>query len=185
MLFWHLGLTAGIVFLTLGRRRIDYRVVLLGAILPDLIDKPIGRVFFVDQFENSRLFAHTFLFAIVLLLAIQLGTRGDVARRWFVLPIAVLIHLALDGMWNEPVTLFWPLFGFEFPKAPVDSYWLEVLFRPFENPIEGLKELAGLAVLIYMSFAYELYKRPRFREFLRTGALADRGRSPTGNGRAV
>jgi hypothetical protein len=184
MLFWHLGLTAGIVFLTLGRRRIDYRVVLLGAILPDLIDKPIGRVFFPDQFENSRLFGHTFLFAIALLLVIQLVTRGATARRWFVLPIAVLIHLALDGMWNEPVTLFWPLFGLEFPRMPMENYWWEVFIRLFQHPIEGLKELAGLAVLLYMSFAYELHKRTRLREFVRTGTLADRGHASTGNGRA-
>lgn len=185
MLFWHLGLTAGIVFLTLGRRRIDYRVVLVGAIVPDLIDKPIGRIFFADQFENSRIFAHTFLFAIGLLLVIQLATRGAIARRWFVLPIAILIHLALDGMWNDPVTLFWPFFGFDFPRVPVENYWWEVLLRPLEHPIEGLKELSGIAVLIYMGFAYELHKRERLREFLRTGILADRAGGRAHNGRVI
>ena len=63
MLFWHLGMTCAIVFFALGARRIDYRVVLLGAIISDVIDKPIGRIFFREEFESGRLFGHTLLVA--------------------------------------------------------------------------------------------------------------------------
>jgi inner membrane protein len=175
MFFWHLGLTSAIVYLTLGRRGIDYRVVLLGAILPDLIDKPIGRIFFATQFQNSRIFAHTLLFCVVTLLFIQLFLRGETARRWFILPVACLIHLALDAMWSQPVTLFWPLFSTHFPKDPAHNYWLEVLFKPLRHPVEGVKELIGLAVLIYMGAAYRLQDPERRRNFLRSGRLVDRG----------
>lgn len=44
--FGHLGLTglaAKAVEKSLGNIKIDYRVVFVGSILPDLIDKPIGR----------------------------------------------------------------------------------------------------------------------------------------------
>lgn len=174
MLFWHLGVTSAVVLLTLGRRRIDYRVVLLGSILPDLLDKPIGRIFFEDRFQNSRLFGHSLLVLVGLLVLIMLVFRGDPARRWFVLPIAAIIHLALDGMWNEPVTLFWPLFGSEFPRVPVDSYWLTVLLRPFEHPIEAVKELVGLGLIGYMVAAFRLHDRVERRKFLRTGALGSR-----------
>lgn len=172
MLFWHLGMTPAVIFFTLGRRRIDYRVVLLGAILPDLIDKPIGRIFFENQFQNSRLYGHTLLLAIAILLAVQIGVRGETARRWFILPIAMLIHLALDAMWNDPITLFWPAFGFEFPKVPVEDYWLEVLLRPLQHPIEALKEVAGLAVLVYFWYAYGLHRPELLRRFVKTGELA-------------
>lgn len=172
MFFWHLGVTSAVVFLTLGRRRIDYRVVLLGAILPDLIDKPIGRIFFENTFENSRLVGHTLAFVVLLLFAVQVTLRGPTARRWFVLPIAALIHLALDAMWSHPVTLFWPLFGVHFPRFPVENYWLDVLLRPFEHPVEAVKELVGLGVLLYLGYAYELHRPGPRREFLRTGALS-------------
>lgn len=171
MLFWHLGLTAALVFVTLGRRRIDYRVVLFGAILPDLIDKPLGRIFFEDRFETSRLFGHTLLFPVALLLLIQLILRGEAARRWFVLPIAALIHLALDGMWADPVTLFWPFFGTTFPPMPVESYWVDVLLRPLRHPAEAVKELAGLVILLYFARAFDLHRPQERREFLRTGLL--------------
>jgi inner membrane protein len=173
MFFWHLGVTAAVVFLTLGRRRIDYRVVLLGAILPDLIDKPIGRLFFEEQFQTSRLFAHTLLFSVALLLMIQLTLRGPTARRWFILPIATMLHLALDGMWNDPVTLFWPLFGTEFPKVPVENYWIEVLLRPFDHPWVLLQEVVGLGLLVYLGFAYRLHESGPRREFIRSGTLTE------------
>jgi inner membrane protein len=173
MLFWHLGVTAAVIFMTLGRRRIDYRVVLLGAILPDLIDKPIGRIFFEKEFQTSRLFGHTLLVWVVVLLAIQLTLRGPTARRWFILPIAAMLHLALDGMWNDPVTLFWPLFGTEFPKVPVQDYWLEVFLRPLEHPWVLAQEIVGLGLLLYLGFAYRLHERATRREFIRSGSLTE------------
>jgi inner membrane protein len=183
MLFWHLGLTWAIVFFALGARRIDYRVVLLGAVLPDLIDKPVGRIFFEEQFQTSRLFGHTLLFVTVLLLAIQLVLRGRTARRWFILPIAALIHLVLDGMWNHPVTLFWPLFSTTFPPDPVDNYWLEMLLRPFEEPWELVKELVGLGIFVYLIRAFELQIPARRRDFVREGKLySGVDRSPQGEG---
>ncbi|MGH2767352.1 MAG: metal-dependent hydrolase [Actinomycetota bacterium] len=172
MLFWHLGVTVAVIFVTLGRRRIDYRVVLLGAILPDLIDKPVGRIFFESSFETSRLFGHTLLFPLALLLGIQILLREERARRWFVLPIAALVHVGLDGMWGDPITLFWPLFGWEFPRVPVRSYWWEVLLRPIQHPLEAAKEVVGLILLAYLGYAFDLYKSPPRRRFLRNGRLA-------------
>lgn len=174
MIFWHLGVTSAAIFLTLGRRWIDYRIVMLGALLPDLIDKPIGRILFEDEFQNGRIFAHTLLFPTVLLLCIQLFLRGRTARRWFILPIAAVLHQVLDGMWNEPVTFFWPLFTSRFPRDPVDNYWLEVLMRPFDHPIVLAQELVGLGLVLYIASAYRLWDRRRRLEFLRTGYLTDR-----------
>jgi len=46
LILWHLGLAALIVYASLGRRRIDYRYVLLGAVLPDLVDGILGLFLF-------------------------------------------------------------------------------------------------------------------------------------------
>ncbi|MGH2690823.1 MAG: metal-dependent hydrolase, partial [Actinomycetota bacterium] len=131
MLFWHLGVTAAVVYATLGRRRIDYRVVLLGALLPDLVDIPIGRFLFADRFGAQQLYGHTLLLLVVTALVVMLFMRGETARRWFVLPMAALIHLGLDAMWNQPVTFYWPLFGTEFPRMPEGS-WFAWLGQPWQ-----------------------------------------------------
>ena len=174
MLFWHLGMTCAIVFFALGARRIDYRVVLLGAVISDLIDKPIGRIFLEDRFESGRLYGHTLLVATVVLLAIQLTLRGATARRWFILPICMLIHQVLDAMWNSPITWFWPLFGTNFEADPKDNYWLEVLTRPLDHPGDLVRELIGLALLVYLARAYKLQDPVLRRRFLRKGELIER-----------
>lgn len=182
MLFWHLGLTVAIIFFTLGRRSIDYRVVMLGGILPDLIDKPIGTLLFRQEFQNGRIFGHTLLFALILVLGIQTFLRGRTARRWFVLPIGCLVHLGLDGMWNDPITLFWPLFGTDFPTTISPDYWLEIFLRPFQEPVYALQESFGLLLLVYFAFAFGLNRKGRLVDFLRTGTLTDtEGRSPSPN----
>lgn len=171
MLFWHLGTTVAVIFFTLGRRCIDYRVVMLGAILPDLIDKPIG-VIFSERFDTTRLFAHTLLFTVVLLLAVQLTLRGKMARTWFILPIASALHLVFDAMWNHPVTLFWPFFTTSFPAS--GGTWLDPFLHPFEHPIKWLMELSGAMLVLYFGWAYRLHDKPRLAAFLKSGRLTDR-----------
>lgn len=182
MLFWHLGLTVAIVFFTLGRRSIDYRVVMLGAILPDLLDKPIGTLLLRDRFQNGRIYGHTLLFSLVLVLGIQSILRGRSARRWFVLPIACLIHLGLDSMWNDPVTLFWPLFGTKFPITIEPNYWWEVWLRPFRHPVYAVQEFLGLGLLIYFAFAFGLFHRDRLRAFMRDGIVTEKAIAPRSAG---
>ncbi len=46
-----MGLATLIVYMTLGRRRIDFRFILLGAVLPDLLD-PVIRA--MGGFEGDR-----------------------------------------------------------------------------------------------------------------------------------
>lgn len=176
MIFWHMGVTAALILVTLGVRRIDYRVVLLGAILPDLIDKPLGQLLFREQFQTGRLFGHTLLFITVVLLGIQLTLRGETARRWFILPIAALIHLGVDGMWNQPLTLFWPLFSTTFPPDPSAGPLWESLLRPFTDLSVAARELVGLALLAFMWKAFGLKDRSLRQDFIRKGRLSQRRR---------
>src|SRR3989442_13390412 len=64
-LLGHLGIGLGLAWLLSTRSsiRIDFRLVLLGSTLPDLIDKPLA---FLLSLEG-RLWAHTFLFLFAIL----------------------------------------------------------------------------------------------------------------------
>ena len=46
------------------KKHLDYRFLLIGSLLPDLIDKPIGGIFFYQTFQNGRIFAHTLCFTL-------------------------------------------------------------------------------------------------------------------------
>jgi len=151
LLFAHLGLTLAAAKLTerFGLRP-DIAIVLLGSILPDLIDKPLGYLIY-GSMASGRIFAHTLLFLLVLAaLAAILKSRplGSLA-------FGVLAHQALDTIWTTPVIFLWPLLG-DFPvKAHMSvlSYF-EMLMRGLQNPGILVPELLGLFFLLFLAIRH-------------------------------
>ena len=176
--FGHLGITAGIVkgAETLWHKRcpgreipVDYRFVLIGSLLPDLIDKPVGMVLFRHTFHNSRLFAHTLLFAAVLT-AVGWGCRrGEKGRRALLMGIGCLIHLLLDSMWLFPKILFWPFLSPTFPVRPAGNWVAEDLRHLLTDPAAMGAEGAGLGILAFL--IARAVCRKRLPEFFRRGRL--------------
>jgi inner membrane protein len=133
------------------KRHLDYRFLLIGSILPDLLDKPIGGILFYETFQNGRIFAHTLCFVICLvLLGVVVYTRWK--KPWFlILSFASVIHLILDRMWLDYHTLLWPLFGWHFPmvNSPDFFLWLREISNTLTaKPSVYIPELTGLAVLV-------------------------------------
>jgi hypothetical protein len=95
---------------------IDYRMVALGSILPDLIDKPLKWFIFRKQLPDDHLWGHTLLFSASLVAAgLWLARRGD--SRLLALGLGSLTHPFVDPVVERPANLFWPLFGGKFPRG--------------------------------------------------------------------
>ena len=148
----------------------DYRILLLGSLLPDLIDKPIGRIFFYDVFQNGRIFGHTLIFNMCL---IALGIY-TVARwrqsQFLILAFGSFIHLMLDQMWLNTKTLFWPVYGWYFPKTAATDFigWLPNMIHTLTAyPSIYIPEIIGVSVLIW--FAARLVLKKQVHTFIRTG----------------
>jgi membrane-bound metal-dependent hydrolase YbcI (DUF457 family) len=171
MFFWYLGVGSALLLLTLGPRRIDYRLALLGLVLP-LADIAIRALGSPHSRLGVHLYLHTFAFPLVLALVVMTALRGAAARRWFVVPMAVVIHLLLAGMLGDPVGLFWPLLGTHFAKLPAGVH-LAARVLPLGG-VDIVKELVGIAALVYIAFAFGLDQPGPRRAFLRTGTLATR-----------
>ena len=150
----------------------DLRVLAFGAVLPDLIDKPIGSILFTDYFETGRIYAHTLLFAIVVLLAVMVLTRrGSAARkRWMALPIGVFFHLLLD-MPLDSKTLWWPVLGLEFPSFARGAF-VDLVAYLLRSPWVVLQELLGLSYLIALYRKAQLGDPERRAELVASGRLA-------------
>ena len=130
----------------------DKRAFFVGALLPDLIDKPL---YYIPAWVTGRegaaagilsgthLFGHTGLFLGVLAVA-ALATRSRPLRA---LAIGVTTHFVLDfvGLSMNLGTLLWPLFGWHFPTNPLRS--LGAHLRTFFNPITFIGEVLGAAIL--------------------------------------
>jgi len=151
VILWHLGATALIVRYVFRDPDMDLRWVLAGSILPDVIDKPIGSVFFNSTFETHRLFAHSVVFAMVALAVVLIVTkRGTVWRRGLIgLVVGAFVHLLLDAVWTTPKAFWWPLFGWDFPRI-LDSELLPLLGRMVSNPLVWAGEAVGAAYLIFL-----------------------------------
>ena len=145
LLFAHLGLTLATARFM---NKADLAFLVLGSMLPDIIDKPLGLIAFGSP-NMGRTFAHTLLF-LLLIAALSFYSRD---MRLNSLSWGVLAHLTLDSMWNSPVILLWPILG-SFPEAVhLDTLsYLEAIFSGLRDPGILIPELLGLSYLIY--FAY-------------------------------
>jgi membrane-bound metal-dependent hydrolase YbcI (DUF457 family) len=147
--------------------RLDYRLVLLGSLLPDIIDKPIGIYLLGDTFNSGRILGHTLLFVLVLsTIGLFLGSKYN---KWgiLVVSLAAAIHLVLDQMWLTLHTLLWPIFGWKFPEIDLDHWWSGVIEGLVNRPFIYLSETAGLLVLVY--FGIGLLRNKRVMNFLKHG----------------
>lgn len=174
--FGHLGLTlaaAGTLEKAAGNRlsnffkRLDYRVLLLGSLLPDLTDKPVAFIF-RDTFGGaSRLYGHTLLFSVLLLLlGILLWNRFKISG-WLTLAAGAAVHQVLDGMWQIPITFYWPLLGWTFPAVERKDYLHFLIAKLTTDPGTYIPEATGLAIIIYLTI--RLHRHRQLSLFIKTG----------------
>lgn len=155
MILWFAGMSVVLVWNVFRSPALDYRLVMLGAVLP------VGEVLL----GGARL-AHTLLFAVVLLCVVMLATRRRrlLRRRLIGLPIGILMHLVLDGVWAVAAVFWWPAFGWSFADGPLPE-----LDRPLGVIV--LLDAAGLVALLWCWRAFGFNDRRRLDGFLRTGQL--------------
>jgi len=154
MFFWFIGVGALLVVAVFQSPALDYRMVMLGSVVPLL-----------DAVTGGPWVLHTLLAPVVVLVIVMVGTRHRrlVRRRWLGLPIGMFIHLVLDGAWTNTDVFWWPFFGASFP----DDQLPEVA----RGAVSVLMELAGLGALVYGWRRYGLEDRAARNRFLRTGQL--------------
>ncbi len=156
-------------WLSYAGARMDIRLLLVGALLPDIIDKPMGHFLFRETFSSGRIFSHTFLFAALVAIAGLLLYRKHRRTGALALAAGTFSHLVLDQMWRTPQTLWWPLLGLAFPEIETAD-WLRGLFLALTgDPSVYIPELLGLGILAW--FGWELFRRGRVRAFLRHGQV--------------
>lgn len=139
--FCHLlgGLLIGLVLYALKRDRLLVAAAVIGSVLPDLIDKPLGFLI-TGTVGYGRIYAHTLLFFLVLLLAGIIVWRMCSPRACHLVgatAAGVLSHQLLDAMWLEPSTWYWPLLG-PFPPPETDIPLLSYLLGNILQPAEWL-----------------------------------------------
>lgn len=160
--FAHLGL--GYALVKPWWRSVPLRALLLGSILPDLIDKPLyyGCVLWTGKrgadiglISGTRTFGHTLIF-LLLCCAISIGRKSKVG---LALSAGVATHLFLDcvsvmvsshGESYQEEALLFPLHGWSFPVMVYPGLGAQIgqWFKPQQLFFEGI----GACILLWLFF---------------------------------
>ncbi|MEO7189524.1 MAG: metal-dependent hydrolase [Vicinamibacterales bacterium] len=96
--------------------------LLLGMLLPDIIDKPLYYAEVADIFSCTRTFGHTLALALVFLLV----GLGSGKRAFTAIALGMTTHVVLDclvegpgkDLWSSSwIAAWWPFFGWKFSRV--------------------------------------------------------------------
>lgn len=154
MLLWFIGTAIATVWLVFRDPRFDYRLLVVGSILP-----------VVDVWFDGARVLHSVAFSVGLLALVMVATIGrrQLRRTLLGLPLGTLLHLVYTGAWADTSAFWWPFSGgFDDTELPIAARgWWNLLL-----------ELAGLAILVWVYRAAGLADPARRRAAWRTGRLA-------------
>lgn len=160
MILWFAGMALVAVWVVFRDPALDHRLVVAGALLPDVVDGLLDLLGLAGPWP-----AHTLAANVGFLGVVMLATRGRrlLRRQLLALPIGTFLHLVLDGVWADASVFWWPGLG-----ADVGSQRLPSLDR---GTADIVLELAGLVALIWVWRRFRLAEAPRRAVFLRTGRV--------------
>ncbi len=155
MFFWFIGTAALAVGFVFRDPRFDYRLLIVGSVLP-LVDGVFG---------GARAL-HSITLTIAVLVVVMLATVGrrQLRRTMLGLPIGMFLHLVFDGAWTNTEVFWWPFTGWAFGDEslpPISrGLWSVVL------------ELVGIVLCSWIWRTNAMSERARRREFARDGQLS-------------
>lgn len=134
MLLWFVGTSVAAVWFVFRDPQFNFRLVVIGALIPDIIDG-IG---------GGAGPLHSVVTVIGLLAVVMLITTGrrPVRKPLLAVIIGLFMHLVFDGAFANTSMFWWPLGGFatyEQALPSIDRGWINV----------GL-ELVGLGLILWV-----------------------------------
>ena len=165
----HVAVTLGVATLH-PTYKLDYRLLVVAALLPDLIDKPLALFVFTAS-DSAQNISHALLPNLVIFLAALLWRPG-----WLPYVLAFNAHLLLDRMWHHTETFWWPIFGWttfwafkpmNTPETMLAVY-LDILTR---YPQVWVIEFLALVYLTWFVIRHKLYSLAVMKKLIFSGQL--------------
>jgi membrane-bound metal-dependent hydrolase YbcI (DUF457 family) len=183
LLLGHIGITLGIIYVLAwliyaknmkalsdpsSKLPVDFRIVIISAMIPDIVDKIVGMVILKEEISNGRIFTHTII--ITGIIGASIFNLVQIKYKKIIIMLYILptfIHLFLDRLWEDFHTLFWPIFGLGYNRLDVDfGDYLGILMSDW-FALTG--ELLGALIIVIFFVGFKLYKGKNFKDFLKRG----------------
>lgn len=159
---------SGVAIHTGERFSLDHRVVVIGSMLPDIIDKPLALLIAPDLVNHStRNFGHTAWLGLVIIAVGFWWLHRTGGFAVLTLGLASTGHLVFDQMWKIHETLLWPFFGaqFQYPVGDVSTWFRTLVSQLYTSP----PELIGALSFIFL--AYRVVRARAVSSFFRAGRI--------------
>jgi membrane-bound metal-dependent hydrolase YbcI (DUF457 family) len=136
--------------------------IVFGAMLPDIIDKPLGEVLLANSLANGRIYGHTLLFFFLVLITAYYFYKKNNNANLLIILAASFMHLIEDRMWMTPQTLIWPLMGWQFAdgyqSAGILDYFLSIFKNAYTPTMSFvfMSEMIGLSIMLIVLIDREL-----------------------------
>lgn len=145
-----IGLIIGFILYELFHARTIIIFCAIGSVLPDIVDKLLGRIIFSSSLDNGRIFFHSL--GIVLLFAIVGLIVWNYYRSFsfLIVGFGVLIHQIVDMMWTEPVTWYYPLLG-PYPVDFTPDYFQQAIISELTSGTEWIF-FAAIVVVTFVLY---------------------------------
>lgn len=142
-----IGSVLGLMLYQWTGRRWMVPAIAFGAILPDLIDKPLGHLLLQGSLDFGRIFAHSLMFLGILVIAAAVLWKGRSSLLLAAVALGIGTHLVLDAMWDLPISLFWPLLG-PFQAGHFPDYFASSLIVEMTSPLEWMFGLLVVSIMV-------------------------------------
>ena len=155
MFLWFVGTAVASVWYVFRDPRFDYRLLAVGALLPDAIDLP----------ARQARWAHSLVVSVGALVLVMVVTAGrkPIRRLLLAVPIGMLLHLVWDGAFSSTHVFWWPFAGsWGHVRLPsLQRGWTNVAF-----------EIAGAVLMVWMWRRCNLSDGARRDALIRHGVLS-------------
>jgi hypothetical protein len=144
-----IGLIIGFILFEIFHARTIIVFCALGSVLPDLVDKVLGRIIFSASLDNGRIFFHSLGIVLLFVILGLIVWKYYQSFSFLVVGFGVFIHQAVDLMWMDPQTWYYPLFG-PYPADVTPDYFQQAIVGELTSVTEWIFFIAILVLVLVL-----------------------------------
>lgn len=149
-----IGLIIGFILFEIFRARTIIVFCAIGSVLPDLVDKVLGRIIFSSSVDNGRIFFHSLGIVFLFMVMGLIVWRYYRSVSFLAVGTGVFLHQIVDMMWKSPVSWYYPFLG-PYPEDYSPDYFMRAIMAELTSVSEWIFFIAivGVAVVLYRNQA--------------------------------